>query len=282
MMSMLRPPTFHKEVKSHQKRKFGIGQSFVELALMMPILLLMLAGMVEVVLAFNDYLQILDGASRGARFISDSHPYPDQVETDLNIASPYDDIKDCDDTLNFFRVAACTTVDGLAPIVLVPGTGLRTNTAGTCANPEPAQDDIVISIFGTRVWDDDSNSTTPKIVSVTRFDNNTINSSSGTAVGELVADNSSSSDGAESGWSYMEDQHSGVGGMCSTVTTAEVQSFLLNTAPNTGIVLIEVFFNHDQVFDMPGFGDVIPNPILLHAYAFFPLVSAEPTTTPSP
>ncbi len=43
------------------------GQSFIELAIVLPILFLLLGGMVEVTLTFNDYLQILDAVRYRAR-----------------------------------------------------------------------------------------------------------------------------------------------------------------------------------------------------------------------
>jgi hypothetical protein len=271
------------------------GQSFVELVLFMPILIIMLASMTEVVVIFNDYLQMLDGVRAGARFISDSDPYPD----DLTPPGGYDTIPYCDaadslaagddgtTTLNFYRLASCVTEDGLAPITLTNGTQNRTiNGTGQCVSPSPAQDDIVISAFGVLVTDGDGDETTvdDRVVTVKRFDNNAVSGGAGI----LIEDNASSAAGADSGWSFMADQHGGVtdpddgvGGMCSKFTTAQVQSLLLKEAPNTGVVLVEVFYNHYQLFNLPLFGDAIPNPVLLHAYAFFPLVAAEPTPVPS-
>jgi len=48
------------------------GQSFVELALVLLILALMLAGVVEFGFLLNNYLKVLDGAREGARFSNSS------------------------------------------------------------------------------------------------------------------------------------------------------------------------------------------------------------------
>jgi hypothetical protein len=75
-------------------------------------------------------------------------------------------------------------------------------------------------------------------------------------------------------------------GMCSRFTIADIRPLLLgNTnaaqaAPNTAYLLVEVFYRHYQLFDAPVFGDVIENPIRLHAYAFFNVSAAEATPTP--
>ena len=253
------------------------GQSFVELVIMMPILILLIAGMTEVVFVFNDFLQMLDGVRYGARFTSDSNPYP----TDTSSPGAYDSLKDCTTTLNFFREAACLTNQGLKPITLVHGPASRTRNiaTGQCQSPTPPQDDIVISIFGTHVWDPDADGTNQ--VDTVRYYNNSVDTSVTPNVGSLVVDDTANPIGADSGWSYMDDWY-GSGGMCSHFTFSQVTSLLLNTAPSTGVVLVEVYYNHAQLFDLPIFGDLVPNPIPLWSYAFFPLVSAEPTLTPIP
>lgn len=48
--------------QNHHKLKGGLGQSFVELALMLPILLFLLVGFVEVGAVAYNYLSMLDAA----------------------------------------------------------------------------------------------------------------------------------------------------------------------------------------------------------------------------
>ncbi len=260
------------------------GQSFVELAIMMPVLLLMVAGVVEVVFVFNDFLQMLDAVRTGARFSSDNNPFP----TSFSNPGAYDTIHDCtgsntgNATQNFFRSAACSTLLGLDPITLTQGTVSRSIVGGKCVNPSPAQDDIVITVFGTHVYENPVGSGTYS-KEARRFNNNSW-STTQTPNGQLVEDTT------DSGWSFMEDgglfnYNNGnpnitTGGMCSAISKAQVESMLLTTAPSTGLVLIEVFYNHYQFMHLPVFGDVVPNPLPMHTYAFFPLVSAEPTATP--
>lgn len=52
-------------------------------------------------------------------------------------------------------------------------------------------------------------------------------------------------------------------------------------APNTGLILVEIFYNYHQILQFFNFGSgdfIIP----LHAYSIMPLSSAEPTPTPQP
>jgi Flp pilus assembly protein TadG len=262
------------------------GQSFMELAIFLPVLFLMLGGMVEITLTFNDYLQMLDAARYGGRSIADTNPYPVGFPTlappspagtfDPNQSSSYDSIP-CEgiivvtqtrSTLNPFRVAACNTKINLNPLIVLKtsnradGSANRNvcSTSNTNTTPPNAyRDDIVVSMFATTVV------TSTSTITLTRFSGNTIVGSSG----QLVVDST------ESGWSYMNQ-------MCSAIKTADLLSKLLLTAPNTGFAVVEVFYNRPQTFDFPGFGDVIPNPIPMHSYVIFPLVAIEATSTPTP
>jgi hypothetical protein len=207
-----------RQNKISKSRRKSRGQSFVELALVMPLFIIMLAGMAEVVVVFNDYLQMLDAVRAGARYISDGDPYP----TTNTTPGEYDNIKYCtaEDatnagnpnaalTLNFYRLASCLTEAGLLPIELSPGDGGRVNSGGTCQDPEQPQDDIVISVFGTRVYDDNGNPNDANVIDIKRFDNNRWDTSVSPNTGRLVEDDASSIAGAESGWSFMNDQTNG-------------------------------------------------------------------------
>ncbi len=257
------------------------GQSFVELAIFLPILILMLAGMAEITFIFNDYLQMLDAVRYGARDSSDNNPYaqdfPKNADGTLNTSVPsvYDTWTTwgCDYTLNFFAVAACNTERNLSYITLTRDGSTR-DCGATPKNPVP-RDDIVISLFATQ-WITDTAAPVLK-----RYAGNvvrgpyTINGQT-TYIGFLSDDNPTTNDEDldESGWSYL-------GQMCSIITKSQIASKLINAAPSTGMVLVEVFHARHKVLGVPGF-EVIPDPLLIHAYAIFPLVSIEPTKTPTP
>ena len=84
------------------------------------------------------------------------------------------------------------------------------------------------------------------------------------------------------GWSYAEDLDA-VSDKVSRFTTADVTDRMVSLAsPNTGYVLVEIFYYYDQLMKLPWITAVVDDPLLLHAYAFMPLTSAEPTPTPSP
>lgn len=48
-------------------------------------------------------------------------------------------------------------------------------------------------------------------------------------------------------------------------------------APNTGLVVVEIFYAYEQLLSLPIFTAFIPDPIQVHAYSIMPLSAAEPT-----
>lgn len=67
----------------------------------------------------------------------------------------------------------------------------------------------------------------------------------------------------------------------SLFDNAEVESRLIDTAPDTGVLLVEVFYDYHQVLKLPWLA-FIPDPMTLHGYTMMPLSAAEPTPTPVP
>ncbi len=67
----------------------------------------------------------------------------------------------------------------------------------------------------------------------------------------------------------------------SNVSTADVIGLRNSSAPPTGVVLVEIFYNYPQTLNLPLFSDFL-NPIPVYIYSAMPLSSAEPTPTPRP
>jgi hypothetical protein len=98
-----------------------------------------------------------------------------------------------------------------------------------------------------------------------------------------------------SGWSLCD--HNGVADLqydlnpddwssCTTrssnFTTAEIRDRMDTSAPASGVLLVEVYYNYPQILKLPVFEQMIPDPILVYTYSVMPLSSAEPTPTPRP
>jgi hypothetical protein len=81
---------------------------------------------------------------------------------------------------------------------------------------------------------------------------------------------------SDDGWSVY-------GNKVSQITNAEVQSRLDNSAPPTGVLLVEIYYNYPQVLGLPLFTVFVRDPMPLYVYAIMPLPAAEPVLpTPTP
>jgi hypothetical protein len=94
------------------------GQSLVETALIAPVLLLVLVGLVEIGMLGNNYLTVLDAGREGARFAASGDP----AFRDLNT--------DCGTTLDYYIQIACLVDQSIAPLTL-----------------DSQNDDVVVSVF---------------------------------------------------------------------------------------------------------------------------------------
>ena len=79
----------------------------------------------------------------------------------------------------------------------------------------------------------------------------------------------------DDGWSYY-------GNFTSRVSNSDINAMLDLNAPNSGLVIVEVFYHYHQHLKLPWIQPFVPDPMLIYGYAVMPLVSAEPTKTPSP
>lgn len=73
-----------------------------------------------------------------------------------------------------------------------------------------------------------------------------------------------------------DDGWSAYGNQVSKLSDVEIQSRLDWSAPNTGVLLVEIFYNYPQVLKLPVFTAFLPDPIPVYAYAIMPLTAAEP------
>lgn len=96
-------------------RKNARGQSYVELALVVPLLMTLVTGIAEYGVMLNDYLNLVDASREAVRYSSADKPF----DTDGNVR------------VEFFQNAVTLTEQVLAPVTLDPAKG----------------DDIVVTFF---------------------------------------------------------------------------------------------------------------------------------------
>lgn len=113
--------------RTRENEKHLTGQSFVELALVLPILLFLLVGFVEIGALVYNYLSLLDVAREAARFASEHNP--------LVLEAPSSGLPESaceDDKLHFYYDTSCVII----------GAGFNPDIA-----LNPATDDVAISVF---------------------------------------------------------------------------------------------------------------------------------------
>lgn len=229
------------------------GQSLVELTLVLGILLTLLVGMVEFGNLLNQYVNLVDGAREGARFGSNDDPFATETGGGAHYANFF---------LQIYQIVqgrydasgVQLTKGAISPIVLSQENG----------------DDIVVTFFSVT---GDARRATPLT--------NPCPTPPGTPAGTLQNLVRFSSNPP----SRYKDPVTGLPNHTSRFSNAQVRGMLDGCAPNTGVLLVEVFYNYHQILKMGSFlkdanGNGVLDPILLHAYAIMPLSSAEPTPTP--
>jgi hypothetical protein len=219
---------FMKKLKHlFKKRPNARGQSLVELALVLTVLLFMVVAIIEYGFMLNQYLVVMDATRNAARQGSLANPFleaPNQDQLDPNFYIRPDRTQPV--SLTNPPGIADLVEEGLLPMEL------------DCASG----DDIVISFY-----------------SVTGND----------AVLFPYA----------GGWSWS-DGHCPDINHVSQFSAANIGALLNSSAPATGVLLVEVYYNYHQILHLPIFSNVIPDPIPLYTYAIMPLSAAEPTPTP--
>jgi hypothetical protein len=193
------------------------GQSLVEFTLLLPVLLIMISGLVELGFMLNYYLDLIDAAREATRWAASDDPVHDLAGTWV------------DPNMDFY-----TEVQDVALDSIDIGSGGQISL-------DPADDDIVISAFSVR-------------------DDGTISARFPTGWGESGLPK----------W----------GNHTSAFTTAQVQGMLDPTAPSTGIVMVEIWYDYHMILGLPWIQIFIPDPVPLYAYTMMPNPNVEPTPTP--
>jgi len=234
-----------------RKRRLN-GQSIVEMAMMAPILILIISGVVEMGFMFSNYLAGSDAARNAARFSSDS---------DFTRRDSRPDCTGANQTMDFYRQTACLAVAELAAesptiTLCLPGSPADRH----CPRPYDQMDDVIVTVFAV----------TREITWATRADWPMSRFPDGTG---------------EMGWSFAVDRAGGdqsaarTGMHASNFTTEQIRAKLDLVDINSGFVLVELNYNYFQILALPWFTPFVPDPQWLKLYSIWPLSSAEPTST---
>jgi Flp pilus assembly protein TadG len=216
MLAHVKPIRKHRDRKD--KKRKPLGQSIVEFAVLLPLLIMMLSGLIEFGFMLNYYLDLIDAAREAARFAANDDPLHNDATGVYQDPNP-----------GFYLRTQTVTLQSL------------TIGSGGQITLNPASDDVVISAFSVMGGAVDE-----------RFP-------AGTGEVSLYSNKTSELDVA-----------------------TDIDPRLDATAPNTGMVSVEIFYDYHMILGLPWIRAFVPDPVTLYAYSIMPNVNVEPTPTPIP
>jgi Flp pilus assembly protein TadG len=267
------------------QRRFKVisprGQSFIELALILPILLLLLLGVVEVAIFIGRYLDVLDLTREAARFASIRDPYqyvpPDPFPDGQNCNAPnpstgplardFSNVNDrcltCSNPnfYHFYYSSAC---------IFSPPEG-----SDTCRTDDPFCN-------GLNPYIEINSETDDVIISVFTVSGHAVSNTWPAGSGYWALSDHDEDSAHNGNW-----QRNCQGDQVRTepyYTSALVAAGADNpdSPGNKGYVAVELYYCYEQVLNLPLFTQFVPNPIQIHAYTLMSLPASQPSATPRP
>jgi len=239
----------HKQKGASRVWGASRGQSMLEFALFLPVLLILLAGLIEIGAYANVYMLYLDASREGARFGSNVDPeltvqHPFDYRTgnppfpDVTTMTPAELRAVCNngETTNFYYEVACLAFQNIPLGSLDPSRG----------------DDVVVSVIGVQ------NGAIVHRWPLPSHRNPTDH-----------AYHFRGADGDHYCWSLY-------GVRESDLANSDLAGQLRSGAPDTGFVIVEIYHSQDHFTGLFTIGEFIPNPIPFRAYSVFPVSAAEP------
>ncbi|MEE4195794.1 MAG: TadE/TadG family type IV pilus assembly protein [Anaerolineae bacterium] len=232
-------------VPKEQRRK---GQSLIEMALIVPILLIMVLGLVEVAAFMGAYLDALDLVREAARFASLRDPFY-VGPTDMNCSTEAFDYYY--DTVCIFSPPAgdarCTIGDPFC------------NGVNSATTLDMTRDDIVISAY--TVVDQNVTATYPPpdgYYAYSDHDSDTVNNGN-----------------------WQKNCEGDVVRFTPYFTAAKMNSYLSpNAPPKRAFVAVEYYYCYEQMLKAPVLYQIMPEVMRIHVYTVISLPAAIPTSTP--
>jgi hypothetical protein len=234
------------------------GQSFIELALVFMALMFIVAGVVELGNLINQYLELIDSAREGARAANLQSFWTTTKNTTTHVTTRVIGTKVYDFTArqvwNTMNPGCVPIIDEqTTPVLPDKGSGLPDPITGCLPQSYlPVGQDSLMGVPFDPATDD-------IIISV-------ISNNGGVITRFPDA----------GGWARFNDAH------VSAISNAKLASLIDSSAPNTGFVLVEIFYNYHQMLGFPFLSTFLPNPIPVHAFSIMPYPGAEPTPTALP
>jgi hypothetical protein len=243
-------------------RKKSQGQSLLEFAILVPLLVLFILGAAEVTLFIGTYINVVDLTREAARSASvrDSSigPSPSYTPNCSNV----DPLK----VNGFYYDTAC---------IFSPIKGSPACTDANFCNGfnstvffKPDQDDILISGF-----------------TVSGTIGNDVVTAHYPAAGPWVWSDNDADTTHSDNWQRNCDGTTPNPLPSPYFSNAKINAYMseANTAiTEKGFVVVEAYYCYHQVMTVPLVGLLFPDPMKIHVYTIMPLPFADPTATPMP
>lgn len=244
------------EKKDQQKKRFLLppkehrrkGQSLIEMTLIVPILLIMVLGLVEVAAFLGAYLDALDLVREAARFASLRDPFY-SGETDMNCST---------EAFNYYYDTVCI----FSPPAGDPRCSVGDpfcNGVNSATTLDMTRDDVVISAY--TIVDDHVSAAWPTpngYYAYSDHDSDTVNNGNWqkNCEGEVVR-------------------------FTPYFNTSRMNSYLSSNAPpKRAFVAVEYYYCYEQMLKAPILYQIFPEVLRIHVYTVISLPAAIPTSTP--
>jgi hypothetical protein len=261
-----------KQMSKRSKRTKA--QSMLELALVLPILLMLILAIVEAGLMLNSYLALIDAARNAARFSSDSD-YKTRETTNMNCMADWPTPGN-KTSLDFYAQSACLVISELAQ-----------ESPTITLDFKNGYDDIIISAISVQT--EFPSASTPPLA---KWDQ------SATGGWSFVTHYCDEMDYYYKGVSRDHPENlpvlanktctkglgyqAGYYGHTSSLTPSDITGAIQTGEKNTGLLVVEIFYIYKQRMGLPWLTMVLPDNIKLYSRTIMPLTSIEPKSTSTP
>ena len=244
--------------KDKKKRLFFLsreeqrkGQSLIEMALIIPILLIMVLGVVEMAAFMGAYLDALDLVREAARFASLRDPFYAGA-TDMNCST---------EAFDYYYDTVCIFSPPAGDPRCTGPTDPFCNGVNSATTLDMTRDDVVISAY--TVVDDHVTAVYP----------------AGTG---YYAYSDHDSDTTNNG-NWQKNCEGDTVRFTPYFTAAKLNSYLsTNAPPKRAFVAVEYYYCYDQLLHAPVIAQFLPETMRIHVYTVISLPAAIPTSTPFP
>jgi hypothetical protein len=248
------------------------AQSFVEFALVLPILLLILLGVVEMTLFIGTYINLVDLTREAARFASNRDPFSAGGTHTCRLSSTK--------VFDFFYDTSCI-FSPLETNACIAASDPFCNGFNSTVQLKSNEDDILIYVFTESAATVIQNGV-PVLQPV--ISNNVLcNVSTPGACQPWAWSDNDANTTHNANWRRECDSLSTPGTAAPAFSPQIVQSYLASGAmPDKGFVVVEVVYCYHQVLNIPILSNFLPNPMKIDTYSIMPLPAAQPTPIPTP